>query len=208
MGLSAHKSRDSTSQKRSRSPRDSGRHQDVKRQRSRSPYRRSHHHHHHRSKPSPDVRLPFHARPLHKRDFEEYKATFAEYLELQKQLDIHGLSEDEVKGRWKSFLNKWNNGGELAEGWYDPETKSKADARFVSRPPVYPARRRPAAQEQTQAVSEDEGEDDGYGPALPNTAGRRVGPAVASLQDLRQNRELAEEDRDARIADILSLIHI
>jgi hypothetical protein len=47
---------------------------------------------------------------------------FAEYLDLQKGHDIADLSEDEVKGRWKSFMNKWNR-SELAEGWYDPKAK-------------------------------------------------------------------------------------
>lgn len=32
---------------------------------------------------------------------------FALYLDIQKQRDIEELSEDEVKGRWKSFMNKW-----------------------------------------------------------------------------------------------------
>ena len=32
---------------------------------------------------------------------------FALYLDIQKQLDIEELDEAEVKGRWKSFVNKW-----------------------------------------------------------------------------------------------------
>ena len=32
---------------------------------------------------------------------------FALYLEVQKQLDINELPEDEVRGRWKSFIGKW-----------------------------------------------------------------------------------------------------
>ena len=32
---------------------------------------------------------------------------FALYLDIQKQLDIDELDESEVKGRWKSFVNKW-----------------------------------------------------------------------------------------------------
>ena len=32
---------------------------------------------------------------------------FALYLDIQKQKDIEELEEDEVKGRWKSFINKW-----------------------------------------------------------------------------------------------------
>jgi len=32
---------------------------------------------------------------------------FALYLDIQKQLDIDTLTENEVKGRWKSFVGKW-----------------------------------------------------------------------------------------------------
>jgi hypothetical protein len=46
---------------------------------------------------------------------------FARYLDVQKQINISTLDEREVRGRWKSFISKWNN-GELAEGWYQPET--------------------------------------------------------------------------------------
>lgn len=44
---------------------------------------------------------------------------FAYYLDLQKQIDIASLGETELRGRWKSFVGKWNR-GELAEGWFDP----------------------------------------------------------------------------------------
>ncbi|KAI7507129.1 hypothetical protein KC347_g7107 [Hortaea werneckii] len=129
-----------SSRKRSRSPREDVRDQHVNRHRSRSPYRRHHHehghrhhhHHHHRPKhPSPHTVLPSHARPLHKRDLDTHRALLAEYLDLQKALDIDTLSADEVRGRWKSFVGKWNR-GELAEGWYDPDTKRKVDLRFVA----------------------------------------------------------------------------
>ncbi|GAB1729692.1 hypothetical protein NU195Hw_g3652t1 [Hortaea werneckii] len=137
------------SRKRSRSPRDHPRDHNVTRQRSRSPHRRHHHHphehghrhdkhhHHHRSKhPSPHpvsipVSLPFHARPLHKRDLDTHRALFASYLDLQKGLDIDTLSADEARGRWKSFVGKWNR-GVLAEGWYDPATKRREDGRVGS----------------------------------------------------------------------------
>ncbi|KAK5125641.1 hypothetical protein LTR85_011915 [Meristemomyces frigidus] len=189
------------SRKRSRSPRDPHRTEDVQRHRSRSPNRHSQHRHHH-SKPSTKARLPLHAHHLHKRDFDTHRAVFAEYLDIQKQLDVDELSEDEVKGRWKSFLGKWNR-GELAEGWYDPETKAKADARQVSRPSIEPARRvRPLKEAAAEATSEDDANEDGYGPALPDTARRRIGPTVPGMQDLQHKRELAEEDREGRIADI------
>jgi len=44
---------------------------------------------------------------LDKRDFGQYKALFASYLDIQKELDIDQLSEREVYGRWKSFIYKW-----------------------------------------------------------------------------------------------------
>lgn len=47
------------------------------------------------------------ARPLSKHDLREYRAMFALYLDIQKQIDVDELSEEEVKGRWKSFLGKW-----------------------------------------------------------------------------------------------------
>jgi hypothetical protein len=38
---------------------------------------------------------------------EAYEAMFAMYLDIQKGLLIEDLSEEEVKGRWKSFIRKW-----------------------------------------------------------------------------------------------------
>lgn len=32
---------------------------------------------------------------------------FGLYLDIQKRKDIDELDESEVKGRWKSFMNKW-----------------------------------------------------------------------------------------------------
>ncbi|KAK4542166.1 hypothetical protein LTR36_007013 [Oleoguttula mirabilis] len=157
-------------------------------------------------KPTTKVRLPLHAHHLHKQDFDSYRAVFADYLDIQKQLDLDELSEDEVKGRWKSFLGKWNR-GELAEGWYDPDTKAKADARQASRPAIEPAgpRRASLVAAEGQASEDGDGDEDGedgYGPALPETARRRMGPTVPGMQDLQHKRELADEDREGRIADI------
>ncbi|KAI1118390.1 hypothetical protein F5Y14DRAFT_400230 [Nemania sp. NC0429] len=93
--------------------------------------RRRHHSHHHRRlhkatatahetrAPEP---LPYNARPLSRSaDFVPFRPVFARYLDIQKQIDIASLDEREVRGRWKSFVSRWNN-GELAEGWYQPET--------------------------------------------------------------------------------------
>ncbi|KAL9064138.1 MAG: hypothetical protein Q9161_009076 [Pseudevernia consocians] len=80
---------------------------------------------------------------------------FELYLDIQKQKALEELSEDEVKGRWKSFVGKWyistrslwpestgtprykrltfvRNRGELAEGWYDPPTLQKAQVSAAS----------------------------------------------------------------------------
>ena len=64
--------------------------------------------------------LPFGSRTLSRWDFAAFEPLFAHYLELQKDLAIGNLAQDEVAGRWKSFVGKWNR-GELAEGWYEPE---------------------------------------------------------------------------------------
>jgi hypothetical protein len=129
---------------------------------------------------------------------------FAEYLDLQKGHDIADLSEDEVKGRWKSFMNKWNR-SELAEGWYDPKAKERADERAVEMG-VQPVLRHepqratsgPQPVAKVEAADEDDDDDD-FGPALPV---HKSGPSVPSFQDLQHRQELTEEERAFRIADI------
>ena len=89
-----------------------------------------HHHRRHRNKPTtapaaarepPPAELPYGARPLsYKHDLDAFTPLFAYYLDVQKSLDFFGLDPQQARGRWKSFVNKWNRGG-LAEGWYDPE---------------------------------------------------------------------------------------
>lgn len=83
-----------------------------KRARSRSPYR-----HGHSTKERPERErnvfsderrpLPLNARELTKHDLSAYLPMFALYLDIQKQIDVDELPEDEVKGRWKSFVKKW-----------------------------------------------------------------------------------------------------
>lgn len=51
--------------------------------------------------------LPFVAREITKHDLTQYRPMFALYLDIQKQIDIDELEDDEVKGRWKSFVHKW-----------------------------------------------------------------------------------------------------
>ncbi|KAL1837058.1 hypothetical protein VTJ49DRAFT_4327 [Mycothermus thermophilus] len=75
---------------------------------------------------SPLVKLPFNAHPLsHRHDLSRYRPLFARYLDLHKRLDMDALDDTEVRGRWKSFVGKWNR-GELAEGWYDPVVLEEA----------------------------------------------------------------------------------
>jgi hypothetical protein len=59
-----------------------------------------------RPKPVP-LSLPLNARELTRHDLRTYKPMFALYLDIQKQIDIGELEEAEIKGRWKSFVNKW-----------------------------------------------------------------------------------------------------
>ncbi|KAI7189100.1 hypothetical protein D0869_14357 [Hortaea werneckii] len=221
------------SRKRSRSPREHDRDRNVNRQRSRSPHRRHHHHHHHHHRhrpkqPSTHTALPFHTHPLHKRDLATHCALFAEYLDLQKRLDLDALGEDEAHGRWKSFVGKWNR-GELAEGWYDPGTKRKVDMRYTGEgsagdgdvrpgsggargvePGPIPAGERAVQDEGKDGGDgagqdddeEDEEDEDEYGPSLPTSEPKPLGPAVPSLQDLQHRQELLEDDREARRAQI------
>ncbi|BAE57722.1 unnamed protein product [Aspergillus oryzae RIB40] len=212
------------------------------RTRSRSPdkHRRHHHHrdrdhdrshrHHHRSRdhdrrerrPEPSTKpivLPFQARELSKRDLSTYEPMFAMYLDIQKGILLEDLSEDEVKGRWKSFINKWNR-GELAEGWYDPSTLEKARRSAQDEPIVSASgrnRRSPdygrgeddrAEREEEDNLDEDE---DDYGPVLPKydqlnryeggRAGQSSGPTIPTMQDLELRKESAIEDAIAARED-------
>ncbi|THX56169.1 hypothetical protein D6D06_04458 [Aureobasidium pullulans] len=182
-------------------------HHHSSRRRSRSPERSRRdrdHRQKRRSRSPPSVQLPLNARALVKHDLKEFKRLFALYLDIQKQIDIDDLDETEVKGRWKSFLGKWNR-SELAEGWYDPVTKEKADraaaeqkTRRYSSPPR--EQQHQDASTVQPAEDHDDSEDD-YGPSLPTTISR-VGPSVPSMQDLHYRNELAEEDETARRQDL------
>ncbi|KAF5628545.1 copper-activated transcription factor [Fusarium tjaetaba] len=173
-----------------------------------------HHHRHHSShksrdhasrKPEVVVNLPFKARPLSKADLPSFKPLFGEYLSLQKQKNIAEMDDHEVRGRWKSFIGKWNR-KELAEGWYDPETF----ARITSNNPVAPQARRASVQRDEvrepmndREDRESEDDEDDYGPPLPGSDHtRRSGPGIPTLQDLSLRAEVAEEDKQASIADL------
>ena len=83
------------------------------RSRSRSHHREGHHKRRRQDDEARDRRhepapvLPFNARTLSKRDLEPFRALFAMYLDVQKQILIEDLDEHELRGRWKSFINKW-----------------------------------------------------------------------------------------------------
>lgn len=169
------------------------------RRRSRSPHRRLHA----QRREEKAAVLPLGARHLHKHDLKECRALLAQYLDVQKGLDIKKLPEDEVKGRWKSFLGKWNR-GELAEGWYLKATRQKREDRSW-RPAAQPREssewvERTASQTtvpqpevaKPEESDNDEDEDD-YGPTPPPRTA--PGAAVPSLQDLALRREEAAQDR-------------
>ncbi|KAF2097478.1 hypothetical protein NA57DRAFT_58062 [Rhizodiscina lignyota] len=206
------------SHSRSRSPHRS-------RHRSRSPghYRSRSHDRHGRShrrkhspRPAEPVKLPLYAKPLSKHDFQDFKPLFALYLDVQKQLDIQDLPEREVKGRWKSFMGKWNR-GELAEGWYDPITKRKAISSLstaaepsASPPPAKRQKRAspvapsPRANEVSTAQDQHDDSSDDFGPApLPKDAhGYKSGPSIPTQQDLALRDEASAEDAALRRADL------
>ncbi|KAJ5239820.1 hypothetical protein N7468_004439 [Penicillium chermesinum] len=200
----------------------SRRHRHRDHSRSRSPYRSDrhksdrHHRHdrdrdyHHRGSKEPSsapVILPLNARELSRRDLEVYKPMFAMYLDIQKGLFLDELPEEEIKGRWKSFIRKWNR-GELAEGWYDPATLERARQAASEQPrastmrpdsPDYTLGGRPQETDRSaQPRSEDEDEDDEYGPKLPNSGYTRQvahsGPTMPNTQDIELKRETAMED--------------
>ncbi|KAK1966660.1 hypothetical protein LY78DRAFT_40013 [Colletotrichum sublineola] len=199
-------------------------------------HRRHHHHrhhHHHRgdkdkdrsSKTAAAVEpLPYEARQLSKSELGVFWPLLAYYLDLQKQKDIRDMDEREVRGRWKSFVGKWNR-GELSQGWYDPEMFVAAQERVVDEGidgPREEVRRddigvvkeegRAGGRGEDDGEKEDDDEDDDdddLGPRLPPTAregGQRSGPGIPSMADLSLHREtLAEEaqrEREARAADL------
>jgi hypothetical protein len=112
--------------------------------------------------------------------------------------------------RSTSLLTCVRNRGELAEGWYEPETLQKAvqneAAEHVDddRPPE------PSVQETSQKpresnikrirqeVKEESDSDDSIGPSLPGQEGRsrgaRAGPSIPNMQDLELKRGMHHFD--------------
>lgn len=155
------------------------------------------------------VNLPFDARQLSKGDLATFRPLFADYLDLQKQRDIDEMDEREVRGRWKSFVGKWNR-GELAEGWYDPDMFARITAqenqgasRAGHSTTAHRDEREERVDEDIKGGRDDGSEDDDYGPTLPTSHHtRHSGPGIPTLQDLSLRAELAEEDKQASVADL------
>ncbi|KAI9893388.1 MAG: hypothetical protein M1814_006685 [Vezdaea aestivalis] len=187
------------------SQRDSERHRRKHRTRtrSRSPAKESRHKKRSR-RASPSLSLPLDAFPLHKNDFNSHKNLFARYLDVQKQLFLKDIPEDEVRGRWKSFVKRWNSAN-LAEGWYDTDVKKKADEEaaademsFIPRTlPDYEERldSRPSSKRRKVDSSDDE---EFLGPVMPirkssghNSDNRDYGPTIPNKRDL----QVRDEDR-------------
>ncbi|MCJ1361096.1 hypothetical protein MMC16_000193 [Acarospora aff. strigata] len=177
---------------------------------SRSPHR-THHKRKRSASPKP-VLLPFNNRRLRKHDFDSYRPMFALYLDIQKHLILEDLEADEVKGRWKSFVGKWNR-GELAEGWYDPTTLQKATQSSTADeqgPDHDRHHERIPSRHQGSRRNEESSEDEVLGPALPasepqhgrGSQGRRTGPSIPSMQDLELQREIHAEDALAARSDM------
>ncbi|KAK2056205.1 hypothetical protein LY76DRAFT_162733 [Colletotrichum caudatum] len=199
-----------------------------------------HHHHHHRHRGDKDKDrssktaaavepLPYEARRLSKSELGVFRPLLAYYLDLQKQKDIRDMDEREVRGRWKSFVGKWNR-GELSQGWYDPEMFVAAKERAVEEGIDEP--REEVRRDDVDAVvkeerrggwrgegdeegeedddedndDDDDDDDDDLGPRLPPTAregggGQRSGPGIPSMADLSLHREtLGEEAQQEREA--------
>ncbi|KAI9644510.1 hypothetical protein NHQ30_006531 [Ciborinia camelliae] len=195
---------------RSRSPR---------RHHSHSHRRRSPHSNPHRSKrptesaPEP---LPYNCKPITKHDYETFKPMFASYLDIQKGIFLDELGDTEVKGRWKSFIGKWNR-GELSEGWYDPSTLRKAhesakeyaeeiarESNLVQSNELSSSFGQREFEDDDPSKVEDDGDDsdDSIGPTLPGQMSKarrnRLGPSIPNMEDLELKREMAVEDQLAR----------
>lgn len=162
--------------------------------------KRHHHHHHHhrrhRTKPTaaaPSAAretprdLPSNARPLsYKHDLDAFTPLFAYYLDVQKNLDFYELDEQQARGRWKSFVNKWNR-GELAEGWYDPEMFER-----ITREAGPPPARTSAARQ-----DDDDGARGGHSAGDERERGRERGQSTPSDGGARRTVGDGNDDSDS-----------
>ncbi|KAI4655986.1 hypothetical protein J4E93_000702 [Alternaria ventricosa] len=171
--------------------------------RSRSPRRDddAHRHKRHRSRSpaaSRPVDLPYKAKPLSKRHYEDYKPLFQSYLDIQKNIQLDSLDEREIKGRWKSFVSRWNR-GELARSWYDPsmlKTAKETVQTYRATSPVV-ARKRASPSYAPKEDEASDASDDDFGPAPPTNLPRHSGhgPTIPKMDDLTLRNELVSEDR-------------
>ncbi|KAI4608737.1 hypothetical protein J4E80_008942 [Alternaria sp. BMP 0032] len=171
--------------------------------RSRSPRRDddSHRHKRHRSRSpaaSRPIDLPYKAKPLSKRHYDDYKPLFQSYLDIQKNIQLDSLDEREIKGRWKSFVSRWNR-GELARSWYDPsmlKTAKETVQTYRATSPGVPRKRASPSYARKEDEASDASDDD-FGPAPPTNLSRHTGhgPTIPNMDDLTLRNELVSEDR-------------
>ncbi|CAI6340446.1 unnamed protein product [Periconia digitata] len=183
------------------------RHRHSRRSRSRSPRPNDekhdrHKHKRHRSRtplPRP-VALPYNAKELSRRHYDEYKPLFQSYLDIQKNIILDDLDEREAKGRWKSFVGRWNR-GDLARSWYDPSMLKSAKETVQSFQAQ--SNRRASPDYKPLQYAEANSEEDDFGPAPPPGGTRHSGhgPTIPRLDDLALRNELLDEDRAREQAD-------
>ncbi|KAK6210574.1 hypothetical protein LQW54_006057 [Pestalotiopsis sp. IQ-011] len=224
-----HERHDGRRHRRSASP-DAARHghDRTRDEREQDEHRRRHHHRkhhrHHQSsrhdqpKPSRPAELPYGARPISRSDLDLFRPLLARYLDVQKNKDMAEMDEREVRGRWKSFAAKWNDGA-LVQSWYDPELfEETRQSGFwdVSSKPKSAVRSPVRAEDVSSGGEQDVGEgagkergsedDNDYGPVLPGSSKHhssgRQGPGIPSLQDLEVRREMDDEDRLDGVAQL------
>jgi len=99
--------------------------------------------------------------------------------------------------------NLQRNRGELAEGWYDPETKQKAIVSAERTAQEIVAQPR-ASPDYGGADEDEEDEEDEYGPiaASRTNTGRPSGPSAATFQDLALRGEQRQENAAAEREDL------
>lgn len=169
--------------------------------------RRKHHHdrrHHHHAKRSDKVapavaaELPFQARHLsYKHDYDAFTALFAYYLDIQKAMDFYALDAHEARGRWKSFVNKWNR-GQLAEGWYEPEMYERITREDPARMGTMMARGRDYSTGNEEEDNDDGEERPRYREDYPEEAEaeEQAGPDNTSLSKRADAHEEEQDDVD------------
>jgi hypothetical protein len=184
------------------------RHDSRRRHRSRSRNRRRHYKSQRTGAADGEpTNLPYYARQLRTSDLATFRPLFAHYLDVQKELDISTLDDLEMRSRWKRFLVKWNR-GELADGWYMPETFKRASVAAESGGGVMGldvGNLRQSSRDGKQEEESEDEEEDEYGPKLPgavSSIAKPRGPDVPRLQDLELRREMNAEEKEARVEEL------